>query len=128
MTNRLYLINPVDFQDQYRQMPRDFEKGLAMQKKSVASAVFLILSSLLFGFLSGAFVATRVIGGGGMGWDRLADALLGMVVGLVLASILSGVLLSLLDSGKRWIAVVLFFGGSVLVWVLFRIVPMAPMT
>ncbi len=46
-----------------------------MNLKSSLSGLFLILSALLFGFMSGGVVGSRVFGRSGMGWDRLADAL-----------------------------------------------------
>jgi len=98
-----------------------------MNVKSIASGTVLVLTSLVFGFLTGGFLGGRVFGRTGMGWDRLADALGGMALGLIGAVIMSTVLVMKLDTGKRWIASVLFICGAVLMVILLRVVPMAPM-
>ena len=45
------------------------------------SAAILLVALVLFGFIVGGLVATRVVGMSGMGWDRLADTLGGLMVG-----------------------------------------------
>ncbi len=96
--------------------------------KAVTSGAFLILSAVLFGFMSGGFLGSRVFGGSGMGWDRLADALGGMMVGILVSTVASVFLLLHLDTRKRWIAGALFIAGALLALILLRVIPLAPMT
>lgn len=74
------------------------------------SAALLLGALLLFGVLGGGLVATRVIGTSGMGWDRLADTLGGMLVGGVLG-VVAGVVgvLRLSANGRFWLT-----GGAVI--------------
>ena len=98
-----------------------------MTMKSFLSGAFVLVSALLCGFLTGGFLGTRVFGGVGMGWDRLADALGGMAVGLICATVLSVLLILYLDIRRRWIAGAVLLALSVLAWVLLRVVPIPPM-
>lgn len=99
-----------------------------MTKNQMGSGVFLVISAIVFGFLSGGLVGSRVFGRTGMGWDRLADALGGMAVGILVSILVSVLLLRTVDTRKLWIASGLFILGAILSWVLLRVVPMAPMT
>ena len=45
----------------------------------------LLVVLVLFGFIAGGLVTTRVIGTSGMEWDQIADTLGGLMVGGALA-------------------------------------------
>jgi hypothetical protein len=98
-----------------------------MNWKSILSGTVLVLTTLLFGFLFGGFIGGRVFGQDGMGWDRLADALGGMFLGVFGAVIVATVLVMKFDNLKRWIASAVFLAGIVVMMILFRVVPTAPM-
>jgi hypothetical protein len=49
--------------------------------KSKLASAFLLITLLIFGFIFGAMVATRIMTTSGMGFDQLADALGGMMIG-----------------------------------------------
>lgn len=72
--------------------------------KGIVSAVVLFLCLLPFGLLAGGFVATRLLPMTGMGWDQLADALGGFMVGTLAAVVLGAVLVWRLGVKGRLIA------------------------
>jgi hypothetical protein len=63
--------------------------------------VALFAALVLLGFLSGGLVATRIIGTSGMGWDRLADTLGGLLVGGALGAVAWLVTVRRLDAAGR---------------------------
>jgi hypothetical protein len=60
--------------------------------KSWFSAAALLIALIIFGFIFGATVATRIMTTGGMGFDQIADALGGVMIG-ALAGLLAGIIL-----------------------------------
>jgi hypothetical protein len=58
---------------------------LTIRLASWSSAAVLLVALLLLGVVAGAFVATRVLATSDMGWDQIADALGGAMVGCVTA-------------------------------------------
>lgn len=69
---------------------------------SVLSALTLVASLLALGFFLGGFVATRLLPTTGMGWDQLADALGGMMLGTLIGLVLAVAGVSLLTTRVRW--------------------------
>jgi hypothetical protein len=69
------------------------------------SGALLLAALLFFGVLTGGLVATRVIGTSGMGWDRLADTLGGVLAGGALG-LVAGIVgvLKVGSSGRFWLA------------------------
>ena len=63
----------------------------------------LLVVLVLFGFIAGGLVATRIIGTSGMGWDQIADTLGGVMVGGALAV-------------AAWIAAVRMLGSAGRLW------------
>lgn len=49
----------------------------------IGSGLLCVLGLAALGFFLGGFLGGRVFGGGGMGWDQIADTLGGVAVGLV---------------------------------------------
>ncbi len=91
---------------------------------SVVAGVFLVLSSGTFGLLAGGFLGTRAfITESGMGWDRLADALGGVMVGGALGLALGAFLLIPIRGGGRWWAGLLALALGALVVLLLRLIP-----
>ena len=77
----------------------------------------LLVALVVLGFIAGGLVATRIIGSSGMGWDQIADALGGVVVGSALGIAAWIVAVRLLGSaGRLWLtgaAVVGCIGASI---------------
>ena len=100
--------------------------GAAGWVSRAASAISLCLVLVVLGFLAGGLLATRVFSPDAMGWDALANALGGFMIGSA-GGLLVGIGAAfLLDARRRW-QVTLVLGGVALVALLvIRIV--APRT
>jgi hypothetical protein len=93
-----------------------------MQLKRIASGFFFVIVSVFFGFLLGGFLGGTVFSGGGMGWDRLADTLGGMMLGVLITLIGSLVLVRRLDSRKRLvIGIALLVASGLVVLVMWAV-------
>ena len=86
------------------------------------SGTTVLATAVLCGFLAGGFIASR-LSTTGMGWDRLADALGGMMIGIVAGAILGTVLVVRLGVRGRLVAAGVLAAGAVVTIVAFRLVP-----
>ena len=86
------------------------------------SGTAVLATAVPCGFLTGGFIASR-LSTTGMGWDRLADALGGMMVGVVAGVILGAVLVARLGVRGRLVAAGFFAAAAVVTIVAFRLVP-----
>ena len=98
-----------------------------MQVKQVAGRGFMILTVLLFGFMLGGFLGGRVFGGDGMGWDRLADALGGMMLGVIIALVVGIVAARTLTLRQCLMGAGAALAATVLLVLLIRVYPSKPM-
>ncbi|MEZ5488886.1 MAG: hypothetical protein R3F50_01035 [Gammaproteobacteria bacterium] len=80
--------------------------------KSWLSGAILLMALLFFGVIFGALVATRIMSSGGMGFDQLADALGGFIVGGALGLLAAIVLIRRLSPSKRLIVALIAIAGS----------------
>ena len=78
--------------------------GRAGRSARVLSGWALWGASGAAGSLVGGLVATRVLTTTDMGWDQLADALGGMMVGALAGAVVAGAGIAALDRGGRWLA------------------------
>ena len=86
------------------------------------SGTAVVAMAVLCGFLAGGFIASR-LSTTGMGWDRLADTLGGMMVGVVAGVILGAVLVVRLGVRGRMVAAGFLAAGAVVTILAFRLVP-----
>lgn len=98
--------------------------GVVARPTGFLAAVFLVLSCLVFGVFAGGFLSSKVFtSGAGMGWDRPAETLGGVVVGGLLGLIGGGLLLLELGRRERWIGGLLALLGALLSFLLVRVYP-----
>jgi hypothetical protein len=89
-----------------------------------SSAAVLLVALLLLGLVTGVFVATRVLATTGMGWDQIADALGGAMVGGASALVAWGVALRTLGPPRRFVLAAIAVAGAFGVAAASRTVPM----
>jgi hypothetical protein len=85
-----------------------------MALKEAGASLFFMTAGVIFGFVSGGFLGARVFGGGGMGWDQLADALGGMMLGVLFSFVLLLMLVRRLTLRQRFLWAAAFLAGSAL--------------
>ena len=95
--------------------------------RRLAKAAFAACSTLL-GFLGGAFVGSRLlVQPGGMGWDRIADALGGMMVGTLVGLVAGCALAVKLEARGLKIGLLIVVLMTALVVLLLRFIPPPPL-
>jgi len=67
----------------------------------IGAGALCILGLLGLGLFAGALLGGRVFGSGGMGWDQLADALGGAIVGIIAGIVVSVWAIRKLPIGKQ---------------------------
>lgn len=87
--------------------------GVGSRAAGIGSALVYFVGLFFFGFICGGFMGGRVFGGGGMGWDQLADSLGGMAVGVGVAILGGAFLLRRFSVGARLMIGVLAFLAAV---------------
>lgn len=75
-----------------------------MKWKQIGSGAAFAIGMLYLGFATGGVIGSRMTSPGGMGWDRLADMLGGMMIGVVIAVGATGAMVTRLTPRQRMIA------------------------
>ncbi len=97
-----------------------------MKWKSIGAGLCFVLAMVIFGFFLGGFLGSRVFGGTGMGWDRLADALGGMFLGIAGGLVVGLLLVKRLSIAQRMWASAGLMMGAAFVLLLLRFIPHEP--
>ena len=80
--------------------------------KSWLSGALILISLTFFGLVFGALVATRILTPGGMGFDQIADALGGAIVGGIIALVAGVALIRRLSASSRVLVALLAIAAS----------------
>jgi len=94
-----------------------------MRAKRFGAGFLFVASCMVFGFFLGGFLGSKVFSSGGMGWDRLADALGGMMAGVIVALVVSVALVRRLSIRQCLLWSFAALLGAALVFWLIRIYP-----
>lgn len=86
----------------------------------LAAAAIALIGLLLFGFSVGGYLGGRVLSDGGMGWDRLADALGGAAIGIVCGLAAGVFAIRRLSTRDLWISGVAAVAFAVLILAVLR--------
>lgn len=82
-----------------------------------------VVSLPMLGLVAGVLVATRVLTTSAMGWDQLADALGGGIVGALLGLVTGALLVRRLGTRRRLVLALLALAGALLCLLYVRATP-----
>ena len=89
--------------------------------KQVGSGILFAIGMLCLGITAGGLVVGAISNRGGMGWDRIANTLSGVLVGMIAAAVLTGAIVGRLTNRQRIAAaVVSVVASGVLVAIMQR--------